>query len=114
MIPERPSMEQAEAVRHVALLPPRVAHVTAALQMTCDERGGGPVRPKEIILYDWEALTVKTTCAALHRAMHRYALVDRWGRGLYVPTVLAGDLKDALEARYLVDSDQSSGSGEGS
>jgi hypothetical protein len=103
MIPEREAVDEVDAARHVEALPRRVAHVAHALQITCDELGGGPARPREIVVYDREAMTVNITCAALHRAMVDFHLVDRWGRGLYVPTALANDLKQALEDRYLGD-----------
>jgi hypothetical protein len=101
----RAALDPIDAALQVGVLPQRVAEVTHAVQIACDEQSGGPVRATEIMVYDRAALTLGSTCSALRRAME-HGLVDRWGRGIYSPTLKAGDLKDALENRYLADSER--------
>lgn len=101
---EREFEARMDAALRVGTMPRRVAHVTHALQIAVDERNGGPVRPSEVMIYDREALTLGSTCSALRRAID-HGLVDRGARGLYFATTKAGDLKLALEQRYLAEAD---------
>ncbi|HET7455429.1 MAG TPA: hypothetical protein VFJ76_07910 [Solirubrobacterales bacterium] len=84
----------------VKKLPRRVAHAAfAVLEATAQ---GVPATPSEAILFDQESPSLAAFCSALRRAIDR-GLVDRWGRGVYVPTMRAHDLRTLLEDRYLAD-----------
>jgi hypothetical protein len=55
------------------------------------------------MLYDAEAVSPRSTAAALSVAQRRYQLVGYVGKGLWVPTNRAYNLRAALETRYLRD-----------
>jgi hypothetical protein len=93
-----------DAVEQVAALPRRVAHAVHALQALHEDGVMGPWRPCEIIVRDVESLSIASTCGALKRAM-ALGLVGKWGRGLYSTSPLAGDLKEAIEDRFLADTE---------
>jgi len=102
MIPEREL--PVDAVEQVATLPRRVAHATYALLAWGRDHPYGPHRAGDVVTYDPEALSVRSTSDALFRAMKR-GLVDRWAIGLWSPTLLAGDLFPALEDRCLAETE---------
>jgi hypothetical protein len=82
----------------VGRLPRRVAHAVHALL----EAGGSmPLKASEIVTYDAEALSEKSTAAALREA-RRHGLVDGV-HGLWVPLESAYELRDQLERRFLAD-----------
>lgn len=79
-------------------LPRRVAEVTHALMEAWTQAGGSvPVTTSEVMVYDWEALTLGSTSSALFRAMRRYRLADRAGHGLWFPTSGAWEMRNALD-----------------
>lgn len=98
MIAERPT--PIDAAEQVAALPRRTAHAAYALLAYARDYPYGPHRASEVVSYDSEAVSAQATGRALASAMHR-GLADRWGEGLWTPTVHAGDLRQALEDRFL-------------
>lgn len=102
-----------DAAEQVAALPRRVAHVVYAVQAISHDLGNGPWRASEIITYDPEALTVASTSGALRRALAR-GLVDRWGHGIWTTTPHADDLRDALESRFLSETESGEETNHGS
>jgi hypothetical protein len=94
-----------DAAEQVAALPRRVAHATYALLAWGRDHPYGPHRPGDVVLYDAEAPSASSTSGALCRAMRNHGLVDRWGRGLFTPTLLGQDLFPALEARFLAETE---------
>ena len=93
-----------DAAEQVAALPRRVAHATYALLARTRDYPYGPHRAPVVVHYDIEAPSARSTADALRRAMSR-GLVDRWGPGLWTPTLLAQDLRGALEDRFLADTE---------
>jgi len=91
-----------DAADRVAALTRRVAHATFALLETNRELGM-PVKASEVVMYDAEALSVVATGRALSAARRR-GLAENWG-GVWTPSLLALDLRKALEDRFLTDTD---------
>ena len=60
---------------------------------------GGPFLASQVVVYDEEALTARSTAAAL-RAAQRLGLAVCAG-GYWTPTFRGYDLRGALEERYL-------------
>lgn len=89
----------ADGAAVVASLPRRLAHLVFALIVASREYNG-PVTPAEIAIYDQEAMTMASVYDLLRRALEE-GLADRWGHGIYVPTLRAGDLAPWLEDRVL-------------
>ncbi len=93
-----------DAAEQVAALPRRTAHAAHALLACCADMRG-PAKVNEVIMYDAEALSTRATAAALSGA-RRARLADYWGRGVWVPTIHAHDLRAALEDRFLADTER--------
>jgi hypothetical protein len=85
----------------VEALPRRVAHVVHALLEAQGPMAHGPMplRCREVMEYDGEALTARATGRALQRARDR-GLAQNWG-SLWSPTFLASHYKRQFEDRYL-------------
>lgn len=86
---------------YVKSLPARVAHVTHALLVSAKGRGSVPVRASEIVVSDWEALTVQDTVNALVRAKHEGLAVG--AGGVWIATEKAHQVAEELEERSLAD-----------
>lgn len=99
----------ADAAEQVAALPRRTAHVAHALLTTIRE-DGGPVKASEVVVYDAEALSVNSTASALQSA-RRHGLAEYWGEGIWTASLHASDLRDALEDRFLADTEPSDAKG---
>jgi hypothetical protein len=86
----------------VGNLPRRTAHAVHALLEGSGPyaHGMGVLTAAEIMLYDAEATSPRSTAAALREAM-KHGLVGYVGKGLWVPTNRAYNLRQALESRYL-------------
>ena len=91
----------------VAALPRRTAHALHALLEVEHDPSleGGPFLASEVVVYDEEALTARSTAAAL-RAAQRLGLAVCAG-GYWTPTFRAYDLRGALEERYLEETSRS-------
>lgn len=85
----------------VAALPRRTAHALHAL-LTCNN-DGIPSIASEIVIYDSEARSSKATAAALREASQRGYCVC--ANGVWFTTPAAYELRPALEARFLADTD---------
>jgi hypothetical protein len=91
----------------VDALPRRTAHATHALMAAGSiayGNGSGPFTAAEVCIYDGEALTVRSTAAALREAA-------KWGlviglAGLWTPGWLALEHRREFEERYLRDTEQ--------
>lgn len=88
---------------YVASLSTRVAHVTHALLTTVTELGG-PAKAKEIVIYDREAMSTRSTGAALVAAQREGLAAGT--RGIWIPTPKAHCHRQALEDRFLEDEDR--------
>lgn len=96
------------AALDVSALPRRTAHAVHALLAIRNDPSLGPYGPfkaSEVVLYDSEALSARSTGRALAHAL-RLGLADRWGPGLWVATNFALDHRSALEERYLADTER--------
>lgn len=93
----------ADAAEQVAALPRRTAHAAYALHAWIRDYTG-PARASEVVLYDKEALDVRSTARALGAAK-KLGLVDYWGAGLWTMTPHGGDLAGALEDRFLAETE---------
>jgi hypothetical protein len=80
--------------------PPRVAHVMHAL-IEASREANMPVTASEVQVYDEEALTARSTGAALSRARD-YGLCLATGR-YWVPTAKGLDRRRQFEDRYLAE-----------
>jgi hypothetical protein len=78
-------------------LPQRVAEVIHALLETLTQAGGGPVTARDVMAYDWNALTVQSAAAALTTAMRVHRLADLAGPGLWMATDAAWEMRRALD-----------------
>ncbi len=85
-------------VERVAALPRRTAHALHALIESSRDLKM-PALAREVILYDGEAMTVRSTSAGLRHAQF-LGLAVFTGR-YWTPTNAALDLRYALEDRYL-------------
>lgn len=85
----------------VAEMPRRTAHAAYAL-VTAERELAMPVKAREVVIYDAEALSAQSTGRALHDASKR-GLCVRVPGGLWVATNAAHDLYSRLEERFLDD-----------
>lgn len=95
----------ADADEQVAALPRRTAHAVFALLETQRQEGYGPFKASEIVVYDSEAISAVSTGRALFHALS-LGLADRWGVGLWTPTNHATLLREALEQRFLRETEE--------
>lgn len=85
--------------------PRRVAHaVHALMEVRNDVTFGpyGPYKASEVVLYDGEALSARSTAAALREAQ-KLGLAMYLGRGLWTASNLALDHRRDFEERYVKD-----------
>lgn len=83
-------------------LPRRVAHAVHALMEVRNDVSVGPYGPfkaSEVVLYDDEALSARSTAAALSHAERLGLAINI--RGYWTATVLALDHCRAFEERYM-------------
>jgi hypothetical protein len=102
--PERPAATPRDRLLDdvwVGNLPRRVAHAVHALLEASGPyaHGMGILTAAEVMLYDAEAMSPRSTAAALREGQKR-GLVGYAGKGLWVPTNRAHNLRRALEDRY--------------
>lgn len=95
----------ADAAEQVAALPRRTAHAVFALLEAQRQDGYGPFKASEVVIYDSEARSAVSTGRALFHAMS-LRLADRWGVGLWSPTLQATLLREALEERFLRETEE--------
>lgn len=91
-----------DAAEQVAAFPRRTAHAVFALLEAQRQDGYGPFKASEIVTYDSEAISAVATGRALFHGL-KLGLTDRWGVGLWSPTIHATLLREALEERFLED-----------
>lgn len=91
----------------VAELPRRTAHALyALLAYARDKQVTGPFYAHEIVFYDPEATSTRSTGRALGYAL-KLGLVDRYGEGLWWATNKTHTLRRALEERVLAEQKES-------
>lgn len=87
----------------VADLPRRTAHALHALLCAADDQHGPP-SASEVVIYDEEAPSARSTAAALTSARRRgYCFCTN---GFWWPTHHAYDARNDLEERFLADTER--------
>jgi hypothetical protein len=95
----------ANAVEQVAALPRRTAHAAFALLDAVLELNMPPTAA-EICTFDIESLGVRETANALASAKRHGLAIYEPGMRLWVPTVAAMNQRQALEDRFLAETEE--------